>query len=62
MDGPRNCSKSEKDKYHMISRINGIQNITQMNISTKHKQTQGHGDQTCGCQGGRGWGRDGIRD
>lgn len=47
-------NQKEKDKYHMISLINGIQNKTQMNISTKHKQTQRHRDQTCGCQGGRG--------
>ena len=29
--------------------------MAQMNLSTEKKQTQGHGDQTCGCQGGRGW-------
>ena len=23
-----------------------------MNLSTEKKQTHGHGDQTCGCQGG----------
>ena len=29
-----------------------------MNQSTKQKQTQRHGEQTCGCQGGEGreWG------
>ena len=26
----------------------------------KQKQTQGHRGQTCGCQGGRGWVRDGL--
>ena len=28
----------------------------------KQKQTQGHRGQTCGCQGGRGWVRDGLGD
>ena len=28
-----------------------------MNISTKQKQTHRHRKQTCGCQGGGGWGR-----
>jgi len=26
--------------------------MAQMNLSTKKKQTHGHGEQTCGCQGG----------
>ena len=26
--------------------------MPQMNLSTEKKQTQGHGKQTCGCQGG----------
>ena len=25
-----------------------------MNLSTEKKQTHGHGEQSCGCQGGRG--------
>ena len=25
-----------------------------MNLSTEKKQTHGHGEQTCGCQGGGG--------
>ena len=25
-----------------------------MNLPTEQKQTHGHGEQTCGCQGGRG--------
>ena len=25
-----------------------------MNLSTKQKQTHRHGEQTCGCQGGKG--------
>ena len=28
--------------------------MTQMNISTKQKQTHRHREQTCGCQGGGG--------
>ena len=32
--------------------------MTQMNLSTK--QTHRHREQTCGCQGGGGWGRDGL--
>ena len=31
-----------------------------MNISTKQKQTHRRREQTCGCQGGGGWGRDGV--
>ena len=27
-----------------------------MNLSTKQKQTHRHREQTCGCQGGGGWG------
>ena len=34
--------------------------MTQMNLSTKQKQTHRHREQTCGCQGGRGLGRDGL--
>ena len=30
--------------------------MAQMNVSTKHKLTQRHRDQTCGCQGGGGEG------
>ena len=32
--------------------------MTQMNISTKQKQTQGQGKQTCGFHGGGSWGGD----
>ena len=31
-----------------------------MNLSTKQKQTHRHREQTCGCQGGEGWGKDGV--
>ena len=31
-----------------------------MNIPTKKKQTHRHREQTCGCQGGGVWGRDGL--
>ena len=50
-------SQTEKDKYHMISLICGIQNMTQMNLSTKQKQTHRHREQTSGCQGGGGVGK-----
>ena len=45
-------SQTEKDKYHMLSLICGIENMTQMNLSTKQKQTHRRREQTCGCQGG----------
>ena len=47
----REVSQKKKDKYHMISLTCGIENMTQMNICMKQKQT--HGEQTCGCLG---WG------
>ena len=31
-----------------------------MNLPMKQKQNQGHREQTGGCQGGGGWGRDGV--
>ena len=46
--------QKEKDKYHMISLIYGIKNMTQMNIYTKQKQTNRHREQTCSCQWGAG--------
>ena len=49
--------QKEKDKYHMISLICGMTHtMTQMNLSTKQKQTHRHREQTCGCQGGGVWG------
>ena len=42
-------SQKDKDKYQMISLICGIQNMTQMNTSTKQRQTHRHREQTCGC-------------
>ena len=47
-------SQKEKDKYHMISLIFGIQNMAQMKLSIEQKQTYKHGEQTRGCQGGGG--------
>ena len=35
-------------------------NMTQMNLSTKEEQIHRHREQTCGCQGGGGRGRDGL--
>ena len=34
--------------------------MTQMNLSTKQKQTPEHKEQTSGCQGEGGWGKDGV--
>ena len=31
-----------------------------MNLSMEQKQNHGHREQTGGCQGGGGWGRDGV--
>ena len=45
-------SKSERERHPMISLVCGIQNTTQMNVSTKQKQTHRHREQTYGCQGG----------
>ena len=56
-------SQKEKDKYHMISLICGISNMTQMNLSGKQKQTHRHREQTCRlvvAEGKWGWGRDGL--
>ena len=36
--------------------------MTQMNLSIKQKQNHGHREQTDGCQGRGGWGRDGAGD
>ena len=43
---------SQKEKNTILSLISGIQNMAQMNLSMKQKQTHRHGEQTCGCQGG----------
>ena len=53
------CQK-EKDKHHMMSLVCGIQNMAQMNLSTKQKQIHRHSEQTCGCQGRGSGGRDGL--
>ena len=44
-------SRKEKDKYHMISLICEIENMTQMNLSMKQKWIHRHREQTCVCQG-----------
>ena len=46
-------TKSERDKYSIISLICGIKTMTQMNLSMK--QTHRHREQTCGCQEGGVW-------
>ena len=53
-------SQKEKDKHHMISLICRITSMTQMNLSMKQKQNHGQREQTDGCQGGGGWGTDGV--
>ena len=47
---------SQKDKYHLISPTHEIWSTTQVNLSTKHKQTHGYREQIGGCQGGGGRG------
>ena len=47
-------NQKEKDKYHLISLICGMVNMTQMNLFAKQKQTFRHREQTCGCQGEEG--------
>ena len=62
MDGPREDppegSKSEKEKYHLISLICGLQKeMTQMNLFTKQKQIHRFREGTFGRQkknGGKG--------
>ena len=44
-------NQKEKDKYHRLSLACEIENVAQMNLSTKQKQTHRHREQTCGCQG-----------
>ena len=51
-------SQKEKDKYHMIPLICGIQNMTQINLSIK--QNDEHREQIGGCQERRSWGKDGV--
>ena len=34
--------------------------MAQMNLSMKQQQTHRHREQTCGCQGGGGWEREGL--
>ena len=51
---------SQKDKYHMTSLVCGIENMRQMSLSTKEKQTlKLSQEQTCGCPRGRRVGWDG---
>ena len=39
-------SQKKKDKYHLLSLICRIQNMTQMSLSVKQKQTHRHRGQT----------------
>ena len=38
----------------MMSFIQGIENMAQMNLPTGEKQNHRHGEQTCSCQRGKG--------
>ena len=40
--------------------IYGISNMAQMNLFMKEKQTHGHREHTCGCQGGGEWERHAV--
>ena len=44
-------SQKKKDKYHMISHIWNLVHGT--NEPFHRKENHGHGEQTCGCQGGK---------
>ena len=44
-------NQKEKDKHQMISLICRIENMAQMNLSMKQKQTHRHREQTCDWQG-----------
>ena len=44
-------NESERER-HTIPVIFRIENMTQMNLSVKQKQTHRHREQTWGCQGG----------
>ena len=53
-------SQKKEDKYHVISLICGIENVTQMNLSTTQKQTHRLREKTEGCQEMTGWRKDGM--
>ena len=53
-------SQTEKDKYHMISLIYGIENMTQVKLSMIQKQIYRHREQTGGLQVGGGAGDSAI--
>ena len=53
-------SQKEKDIYYMISLICGISNMTQINISTKQKQTHRHRGQLWLPRGRESGGRNGV--
>ena len=56
-------SEASQRKTHTIGYHLSLESkMSQMNTSMKQKQEQTHGyrERTCGCQEGRGWGRDGV--
>ena len=70
MDGPRDyhTKRSKSDRERQIPcDITYMWNLkydtNELIYETKtdsQKQTHGHREQTCGCQGGGGWERDGV--
>ena len=51
-------NQTEKDKYHVISLIRAIENMTHRNLAMNQRQTHRCGKQACSCQGrgeGMGW-------
>ena len=52
-------SQKEKEKYYMTTLMCGIRNMTQMNLSMKQKQNQGHREHRWFTKG-RAWERDGV--
>ena len=52
----REVNQKEKDKYHMISIIYGIENTTQINVSVKQKQNHRYKEQTHVAKGEKGEG------
>ena len=52
-------SQKEKDKYHMISLICGLQTMAQMNRSMEQKRTHRHGEEKR-LVAAKGWSRSGM--
>ena len=65
MDGPRDVhtKRSESDQERQVScDITYMWNLKYDTNELIHEtETDSHREQTCGCQGGREWGKDGVR-